>query len=136
MSAVMSAVMSAMIVAVIFAAAFATTPGGEIRRIQPGDPLQLDHGAPAVERDVRIAAARRDIAMALQVSERVAFDIQLIASRDEVFDDVLAAALREELEQVRGASRDHGVVARAADEGVAARAAHHGYRTRAAYELG
>ena len=94
---------------------------------------QRDRGPSAVESNDRVAAAHAHVVVGLQVTERVAFEVQLVISRYEVVDDVLATRRAgQELELVRRASPCHRVGTCAADERVGARATHEGVGAAAA----
>src|SRR5580658_1372032 len=109
----------------------------DVVRAQAREPLQLDRGLAAVESNEGVAVAGRHIAVALQVAQRLAFQVQLVLARDEVGDHVRAAnPVRGEGKQIVAGATGHRGVAGAADEGVVAGAALHDDVARAADKLG
>src|ERR1017187_2242069 len=73
---------------------------GEIGALQARDTLQLNGCLAAIDTDVGVATARRDVVVRLQVGQRMSLDIQLIA-RYEVLNNVRATVIGfQELEEI------------------------------------
>ena len=107
------------------------------RNTQAGYARQFDLGHAAVEADMRVAAAGGNVAMGLQIGQRVALKVELILAMNEVRYDVLAACTAgDELEGVVSAAAHHRLVARATGEGVVTETALHEGRARPAHQRG
>src|SRR5260370_13127325 len=88
----------------------------DVMRSQIREALQFHRRLSTVETDVGVALAHGDIAVTLQVGQRLAFQIKLVVTRHEIGNDVRAAYLiRSELEQVMPGTAPHCLVARAAN---------------------
>src|SRR5262245_29128820 len=81
-----------------------------IVRAQVAEARQLDHGLAAIERHDGVAMAQCDLDVALQIRERLPFQVKLVVARNEVRDQVLPAhAMRRELRQVMTGAAGHGM---------------------------
>jgi hypothetical protein len=98
--------------------------------------LQLHHGLAAIEADAGVAMAYRDFAMALQITQRLAFQVKLVLPRHKVGNDVRPAlAVRGEREQVVMGTAGHGGMAGPPHERIVARSALHDDRASTADKL-
>ena len=85
--------------------------GRNVGAVQAADAFQLDRGLAAIEADVGVAAVRVDLAVLLQVGQRITFQIQLVLPRYEIRDDVLAIMLTgQELKYIGAGTTDGSAI--------------------------